>query len=305
MLKKLSNRGELAVGAAIDSAAQRYAARIYRKTRVADVLDISQLAQPDLRRYALMAHFDFVVADNDESPLFAMEFDGAGHDSVNDAKKDAICSYARLPLFRIDVSTSQMETTRQKFVSYLVHLWFLTGFFQEMQEKGVLSEDEPFFASGFLRENAKNLFDSEFDLLGPARGRLYRICKRHDLPGGPLWQLGLREILLGHNNGDLAAFAYYPLPGRTVYARCVIRLKIPYRGRIGDVPFAFHEIGQFCTARAIDDLAEELIMDVDGHGHMLRRREDVLSEIMTLRAEEFRMLLASGGCDDEIRAAIR
>jgi hypothetical protein len=43
-----------------------------------------------LGSYALMAHYDFVVADENEQPLFAVEFDGPGHSPLNDGKIRAI-----------------------------------------------------------------------------------------------------------------------------------------------------------------------------------------------------------------------
>lgn len=75
---------------------------------------------------------------------------------------------------------------------------------------------------------------------------------------------------------------------------------MPYRGWIEDVAFACHEIGQFCMAWAIDDLAEEMAMEMQGRRHILCRREDVLVEIEALRTEGFHMILAKHEADDEL-----
>ena len=87
MLKKLSNKGEAEVFKQISPVADRYRSSIYRKVRVADVVDIKRLNASSLRKYALMAHLDFVVADENEQPLFAVSLDGPGHSPSHDAEK--------------------------------------------------------------------------------------------------------------------------------------------------------------------------------------------------------------------------
>ena len=123
MLKKLSNRGEQQVYEQIAQTADCYGASVYRKVRIADVVDIDKLPDRAIGTYALQAHFDFVVADENEQPLFALEFDGPGHSDKNDAEKDEICRAVALAIFRVDLQCSRIETARMKFLSYLVHLW--------------------------------------------------------------------------------------------------------------------------------------------------------------------------------------
>jgi hypothetical protein len=112
MLKKLSNRSETKVYEQIVSEAFKYGASVYRKVRVADVIDIQRLPSRPLGTYALQAHFDFVVSDAEENPLFAVEYDGPGHDNKNDRHKDDICLQAGLALFRINLQSSRAETAR-------------------------------------------------------------------------------------------------------------------------------------------------------------------------------------------------
>lgn len=161
------------------------------------------------------------------------------------------------------------------FLGYLVHLWFLGCKFAEMQAAGELAPDEPLMISGFLKPDAKHIFDSEFDLLGPARGKLNRHCKKLGVPGGPMWHLGAAEALLGHDDGSLAAFSSMTVGDLNLYGRAVIGLKVPCRGLLADVPFSRLEMGQYCTALAIEDLVEELKLKFDGGGHVLRRRHNV------------------------------
>jgi hypothetical protein len=176
MLKKLSNLGEDRVYRQIAPVADRYGAEIFRKIRVADVVDISKLRN-EFNRYALMAHFDFVVANQDYAPHFAVEFDGPGHSTKDDAKKDEICREADLALFRVNLPTSQSQIGRLSFLNYLIHLWFLGRKFEEMRAAGELPPDEPFMMSGFLKPDAKHIFDSDFDLLSAARGKINAFCK--------------------------------------------------------------------------------------------------------------------------------
>ena len=185
MVKKLSNLGEQRVYEELKPVADRYGAEVYRKVRVADVIDIEGLAR-ELGHYALMAHFDFVVADREHVPQFAVEFDGPGHSPTHDAKKDQLCRADEdLAFFRVDLRSSQNRLSGEmSFLSYLVHLWFLAIRFKEMQARGEIPADEPFVASGFLRDDAKNVFDSEFDLVGPVRGKINRFRTRNFLSEG-------------------------------------------------------------------------------------------------------------------------
>jgi hypothetical protein len=211
MLKKLSTKGEQEVFNQVSPIADRYGASVYRKVRIADVVDIERLNGRPLGTYALQAHFDFVIADESERPLFAVEFDGSGHSPSHDSKKDEICREANLALFRVNFDATRIYTVCLKFLEYLVHLWFLGSAFEEMRTAGSVSADEPFMMSGFLKPNPKNVFDSEFNLLGHARGKLVAACKRNNLPGGPLWHFLLAEALLFHDDGNYIAFCSSPL----------------------------------------------------------------------------------------------
>ena len=155
MVKKLSNLGEQRVYDELKPVADRYGAEVYRKVRVADVIDTGATLPFELGRYALMAHFDFVVTDREHVPQFAVEFDGPGHSTIHDARKDELSRRDNLALFRVDLRSSQDRSGEMSFLGYLLHLWFLAPF-QEMQARGEIPADEPFVTSGFLRPDAKN-----------------------------------------------------------------------------------------------------------------------------------------------------
>jgi hypothetical protein len=116
MFKKLSNLGEQRVYGELKPAADRYGGEVYRKVRIADVIDIEALPF-NLGGYALTAHFDFVVADGAHMPQFAVEFDGPGHSTTNDAKKDELCRLTDLALFRVDLRSSQDRSREMSFLS--------------------------------------------------------------------------------------------------------------------------------------------------------------------------------------------
>ncbi len=304
MLKKLSTRGEVEVFKQISPIADRYQATVYRKVRIADVVDIKQLDTGSLGSYALAAHLDFVIAEKTEQPQFALEFDGPGHSPSHDHKKDRICCLAFLALFRVDLLSTRIETAQLRFLEYLMHLWFLGNQFKEMLATRILPADEAFMMSGFLRPDAKNIFDSEFNLLGQARGKLVRFCKKSNLPGGPCWHLLLTEALLVRDVGDYVAFCSFPVNAMRLYGRAVVGLKTPQLGALADLPFARHEIGQFCTALAIEDLVEEIKLHQSSAGHAVRMQHDVMSEINILNHQGYKTLLASYSRHDELAKAV-
>lgn len=102
MKRRLMNRGETQLHQEIRDAALGFGADIFRKVRIADVVDIDRLSRRELSKYGLMAHFDVLVATPEGLPAFAIEYDGGGHDPSKDDLKDAIAREADLALFRVD-----------------------------------------------------------------------------------------------------------------------------------------------------------------------------------------------------------
>jgi hypothetical protein len=86
-LKALLNRGENAVLDIAESVCAETGTKVFAKVRIADVVQVDGSGiSNDLHRYALSAHFDVLVAKDNEAFL-AIEFDGSGHDQRNDLKK--------------------------------------------------------------------------------------------------------------------------------------------------------------------------------------------------------------------------
>src|SRR6476620_5182158 len=155
MVKKLSNLGEQRVYDGLSPLPTVTGQRCTARSVSPNVIDTDATLPFELGRYALMAHFDFVVTDREHVPQFAVEFDGPGHSTIHDAKKDELSRRDNLALFRVDLRSSQDRSGEMSFLGYLLHLWFLAPF-QEMQARGEIPADEPFVTSGFLRPDAKN-----------------------------------------------------------------------------------------------------------------------------------------------------
>lgn len=118
--------------------------------------------------------------------------------------------------------------------------------------------DGPFVASGFLRDDAKNVFDSEYDLAGPARGKISRFCARNFLSEGKFAYLAIGELLMMNQEGQYAAFCSLPIGDVKLYGQKEMSFRVAGWGALDGVPFAKHEIGMFCLASALSDLLEEL-----------------------------------------------
>ena len=107
----LVNDYEVAVDSQLGRLCERYGLRLFAKVGLKDVLPIqgSRLDDADYG-YALMAHFDFVIADQDGEAMLAVEFDGGLHRTdpqqiIRDGRKNRICEQFLLPLVRAGASS--------------------------------------------------------------------------------------------------------------------------------------------------------------------------------------------------------
>jgi hypothetical protein len=72
-LKKLLNKPEEATHIRLKEVCEKNCTAVFAKVRVADILPIERSRlQSEKFRYALQAHFDFIVADDNHNPLFAV-----------------------------------------------------------------------------------------------------------------------------------------------------------------------------------------------------------------------------------------
>lgn len=154
--KVLANSYEAATHEALRHAATEHDAQVFPKVRVADALDVHSSGLTDHEfRYALQAHFDFVISGQDSRVLFAVEFDGPYHETdpktiARDDLKRAVCDKLGLPLLRIDADYLRRRVGRFSLLGWLAEVWFMQEAFYGAQESGSAPFDEPFIYSNIL-----------------------------------------------------------------------------------------------------------------------------------------------------------
>lgn len=81
--------------------------RIVQKIRIADVIPIQNSGiRDELYSYALKAHFDFVIYDNDLNAEFVIEFNGPSHAEPQQRHRDnlkiELCERFEMPILQIN-----------------------------------------------------------------------------------------------------------------------------------------------------------------------------------------------------------
>lgn len=123
--------------------------RVCPKIRIADIFEVNKKKLGEKKFfYALGAHFDFTVVDNEGVPQFSVEFDGYYHDIDQDAQrkdqfKNEICLNNNYPLIRINAVFFR-EIGKFTLLSWLLEVWCAAQAFYEEQAKGNIPEDEDF-----------------------------------------------------------------------------------------------------------------------------------------------------------------
>jgi hypothetical protein len=158
--KKLVNTHEAATKRVLDVAAGRNNASVYAKVRIADVLDMERSGiSNELYSFGLKGHFDFVIADDVDMPLFAVEYDGPTHldDGTirRDLMKNELCERLGLPLARVRDEHVFKKARGVDYVTWLSEFYFAFQSLLRAQEEGAFPADEPadpmlFFSSPHL-----------------------------------------------------------------------------------------------------------------------------------------------------------
>jgi hypothetical protein len=147
--KKLVNTHEAATKRVLDVAAGRNNATVYAKMRIADVLHVERSGINNAQySYALKAHFDFVVADAADMPLFAVEYDGPTHFEnaetiARDLMKNELCERLGLPLARVRDEHLFKQARGIDYVTWLSEFYFAFQSLLQAQEEGAFPADEP------------------------------------------------------------------------------------------------------------------------------------------------------------------
>jgi hypothetical protein len=141
MAKRLLTQAEEATNDILKPLCEKWGAHAFIKVRVADVLPIENSGIDDSAfRFALQSHFDFVVADADIRPLFAVEFDGNTHTSdvqqQRDGQKNQLCERFAFPLLRINSRYLVSKYRQMDVLTWFVSYWFAARMIDDAYEQG-------------------------------------------------------------------------------------------------------------------------------------------------------------------------
>jgi hypothetical protein len=179
-LKKILNLHEEATHLRLRDVCEKHGASIFSKVRLADILPIEGSGISDSEyKFALQAHFDFVVSNDTHTPLFAVEFDGPLHTSerqqARDKIKNELCKKFDFPLLRINSNYLKKAYRGMDLLSWFVEVWFAWGWFEKAQASGEVPEDEI-----FMPQMMVNLpgYDKQFPLWlsAPIRKKILKLC---------------------------------------------------------------------------------------------------------------------------------
>ncbi|MBW9082925.1 DUF2726 domain-containing protein [Rhizobium pusense] len=279
----------------IRSAIERHGAELHEKVRVADIIDIEKLSSRHAGTYALQSHFDFVLIDENEKAVVAIEFDGLGHNTANDELKNSICQQADLPLIRIYGFEEVREINAMTLTRYLVELVFYGRAFLQMQNDGQIPPDEPFTLSAFLKEDAKHIFDSEFDFVCNGRSKIVKALQDNKLIDRTLPHLSISHIILRSPTDYLHAFVSIDTDIGPVVGTASLKVSIPSPGFLSNLLFVTAEIGDFVEGMAFDNLLDNIRLIAAGAGHVVTNADERLAELQSLAQQGFKLVLGGGG----------
>lgn len=128
-VKKLLNQEERQVEKRLICLSERRRAHVRSMIRLADVFPIERSGLSNRHySFALKSHFDFVVVDGNERPLFAVELDGPSHQDSRQIERDTlkndIAEFFKLSLMRITTDDLERSESRIDRLTEMVELWF-------------------------------------------------------------------------------------------------------------------------------------------------------------------------------------
>jgi len=129
--KLLVNTGEEKTNRYLTIASAKNGASVYPKVGLKDALNINRTGLSSKEyKYALMAHFDFVVALPGEKVSFAIEFDETHHinnewQAQKDFLKNRICEKLGIPLLRVG------EQSFRSIDNNTLLLWLCDSYFNK------------------------------------------------------------------------------------------------------------------------------------------------------------------------------
>jgi hypothetical protein len=146
--EKFFNRSESLVFHELQKIASDNELQAFAKPRLSDVLLKDRyLTSSEYSMYS-QAHFDFLLTDKSHFPILAVEYDGPQHSEEIQENRDNIknmfCLEAGLPLGRIGANYVIREYRGMTLLRWIVEVIELQKAFDDAQERGIVSWDEPF-----------------------------------------------------------------------------------------------------------------------------------------------------------------
>lgn len=205
-MKLLVNNYEKITYDRLATACQSDGAIVCPKVRLKDALPIKgKRLSGDHFRFALQSHFDFVVVDQASTVLFAVEFDGASHNSDDARRRDAIknelCDRFQLPLLRVNANHLRRKFCQWDLLSYFIETWFLKRAFYEAQEKGMIPFEEDFDPMMIVADGSGKQWPYWFS--APSQIRIQRLQK-----AGTIAHLAPSHLIGLDSAGNYRCLAY-------------------------------------------------------------------------------------------------
>jgi hypothetical protein len=276
--KRILNTSEKAVNEIITVAALHHGAKVSVKLRIADVLDINNSGLSNSTYgYALKAHFDYVVTQNDVAE-FCVEFDGPGHDARNDDLKNAISNRFGLPLFRVQLLHLNAKPIDVTFIAWMVHNWFGFKAFQEAQRTGEIDVNEPYDLGNFLTfPGFQKHFPFEF--ANRIAERINTLMKDHYWFLNTFYEQGAAHIRLrvrfftNRENKTQACMIFISVPdGNYVCGSASIRMETH---GVSASQGPLNTLKSFVEGMAMSDLHDNLVETTAGSGAFIANKAEI------------------------------
>lgn len=207
MLKRILNLPESVTDKRLRDTCAEFGAKVYPKIRVADVFEIEGSGiSRELYSYSMRAHFDFLITESDDTPIFAVEFDGPGHDTEDaqrrDKLKNDLCDRFRLQLLRINQKYLSESFSSWDLVSWFCTVWFVKRGWNEAVDEGKIHYEDAIFDPMFVSVRTKS-GTCGLELERHARSEFGRLFQNGSIPDHmPEW------IVAKDENNTLRALAW-------------------------------------------------------------------------------------------------
>ena len=291
-LKALLNRGENAVLDIAESACAETDTKVFAKVRIADVVQIDGSGiSDDLYRYALSAHFDVLVAKDNETFL-ASEFDGSGHDPRNDLKKAQQCDYFRVPMMRVKENHFQERVLGDTAVAFLIWQLSCVDAFIEQYGSNPYEEYDPAFFVRVAGKKGQFPFRYSQRWRGKLAGPLRHVASTLFPQISSVYSYGLVQsgaVDFAYRRGTEYRCLCAQRLGEDTFVYCEAELGIEVHGLEDDRLYNFCEIATFVEGMAAEQMHGQVLAFLDGCTSNVSSRLNLRAKQAEWEREGFRL----------------